>query len=55
MLWRTLKLVTEIEELAFSNKTLREIWKTRRNGIFNLIKKSLVVSIREYQPLANQK
>lgn len=45
-LWRTLRLVSEIEELAESNKLLRETWRERRSSVYTLVKKSLTTSIR---------
>lgn len=46
MLWRTLKLVGEIEELVNSNKVLRETWSERRGSVYAPVKKSLAVIIR---------
>jgi hypothetical protein len=46
MVWRTLKLVGEIDELAKSNKVLRETWAERRASVYAQVKKFLVTIIR---------
>ncbi|KAI5996508.1 hypothetical protein F5J12DRAFT_785457 [Pisolithus orientalis] len=46
-LGRTLQLVTTIEELVTTNKSLREGWEKRRKAIFGLIKKVVIVDTRE--------
>jgi len=46
MLWRTLKLVGDIDELANSNRVLRETWNERRPSVYAQVKKSLEMAIR---------
>ncbi|KIN96951.1 hypothetical protein M404DRAFT_32794 [Pisolithus tinctorius Marx 270] len=46
-LGRTLQLVTTIEELVTTNKSLREGWEKRRKVIFGLIKKIVIIDTRE--------
>lgn len=47
-LWRTLRLISEIEELVEFNKVLRETWDERRSSVYTLVKKSLTASIRTW-------
>ncbi|KAF8317156.1 hypothetical protein DL93DRAFT_2055777 [Clavulina sp. PMI_390] len=44
-LWRTLRLVIDIEDLVASNKMLRELWNERRSPVFTLLKKHLTTPI----------
>jgi hypothetical protein len=46
MLFRTLRLLHEIDELVNSNKMLRETWSERRGSVYAHVKKSLAVTIR---------
>ena len=45
MLHRTLRLALEVDQLASSNKALREVWSERQPGIYKLVKKLLVAPI----------